>query len=165
MRRRADELHQEQADEQDGAADVGNEVKLAQHRAEERAGEHASVRGIRFLQHAKRLGRDEQAENHHAPEPDDERRQREIPDDRHPVIIIARVEDAATDWITEQVLQPLARGDEAAPAGLAFLLRRYAETGRDDIGDALARTSGALESSCLEDANAGRTGSSCSSTR
>jgi hypothetical protein len=64
------------------------------------------------------------------------------------------VEDAATDWITEQVLQPLARGDEIAPAGLAFLLRRYAETGRDDIGDALGGgLRAALETSSLAEAD------------
>ena len=41
--------------------------------------------------------RDEQAENDHAAEPHDERRQREVPDDEHPVIIIAGVDDAAID--------------------------------------------------------------------
>ena len=40
----------------------------------------------------KRRRRDEQAENDHPAEPDDERRQRHVPDREHPVIIIAAVD-------------------------------------------------------------------------
>jgi len=47
------------------------------------------------------------------------------------------VEDERLDWLVEEVLRTLARGAQIAPAALILLLRRYAATGRDDIGEAL----------------------------
>lgn len=47
------------------------------------------------------------------------------------------MDEAAIDWIVEQVLGALAGGEHASPAGLTLVLRRYAATGRADLGDAL----------------------------
>lgn len=45
--------------------------------------------------------------------------------------------EAAVDWIVGRVLEALAQGDRVSPAGLTLLLRRYAATGRADLGEAL----------------------------
>jgi len=47
------------------------------------------------------------------------------------------VHEAALAWIVDCVLGALAGGEPASPAGLTLLLRRYAATGRADLGDAL----------------------------
>ena len=43
----------------------------------------------------------------------------------------------ALEWIVERVLEALAGGELVSPAALTLLLRRYAATGRADLGDAL----------------------------
>lgn len=48
-----------------------------------------------------------------------------------------RVHEAALEWIVDRVLGALAGGEPVSPAGLTLLLRRYAATGRADLGDAL----------------------------
>jgi hypothetical protein len=47
------------------------------------------------------------------------------------------VDETAIDWLVGQVLESLARNQPATPAALTFLLRRYAATGADAVGEAL----------------------------
>ena len=47
------------------------------------------------------------------------------------------MDTAAIDWLTEQALGSLQRGERIGPEALSLLLRRYADTGRDDLGDAV----------------------------
>ena len=58
------------------------------HLAKHEPGDPPSVCGVEVLQDLERRRRDERAENHHATQPHDERSQRDVPDDGHPVIII-----------------------------------------------------------------------------
>lgn len=44
---------------------------------------------------------------------------------------------AAIDWLTDLALGALQRGERIGPEALALLLRRYADTGREDLGDAV----------------------------
>jgi hypothetical protein len=48
------------------------------------------------------------------------------------------VDDTAIDRITATVLQALVQSDEVSPAALRFLVRQYALTGRNDVGEALS---------------------------
>jgi hypothetical protein len=47
------------------------------------------------------------------------------------------VNATAIDWTSDRVLEAAARGAPLEAAGLTLLLRRYAATGREDLGDAL----------------------------
>ena len=47
------------------------------------------------------------------------------------------MDSAAIDWITNTVLQALARDEPLTAPALTFLLRRYGATARDDLRDAL----------------------------
>jgi len=47
------------------------------------------------------------------------------------------VDEAAIDWLIGQVLESLARQQPITPAALTFLLRRYAATGAEAVGEAL----------------------------
>ena len=47
------------------------------------------------------------------------------------------MDGAAIDWITDAVLQALARDEPLTAPALTFLLRRYVATERDDLGDRL----------------------------
>ena len=47
------------------------------------------------------------------------------------------MDGAAIEWVTDAVLQALARDEPLAAPALTFLLRRYAATRRDDLRDAL----------------------------
>jgi hypothetical protein len=47
------------------------------------------------------------------------------------------VNQAVVETLTGAVLGALARGESATPAATTLLVRRYAETGRDDVGQAL----------------------------
>lgn len=53
------------------------------------------------------------------------------------VAIIRAVTATPVDWITELVLEGLAREEPVPPAALTLLLRQYARTGRPDLSDAL----------------------------
>jgi len=112
-------------------------MKLPEHFAEERACKHAPGGRVVGLQNAEGGRRDEQGEDHHPAEPHDERSQRDVADPEHPLIIIAGVDEAAIDWLTDAVLQTLAREEPVAPAALTLLLRRFAARGGDEVGDAL----------------------------
>lgn len=57
---------------------------------------------------------------------------------------------AAIEWVTDRVLQALTRDEPIPPSALAFLLRRYAASGRADVGDAL----GAALARALDEASA-----------
>ena len=113
-------------------------MEAAQNRPEHGAGEHAAIGRIRGLQDAEGRGRDDEADDDHAAEPDDERGQGHVPDCEHPVIIIAKPAAAgacmtrptAAAPITDILLQADARGEPLGPAGVTFLVRRYAATGR-----------------------------------
>ena len=98
--------------EHDRAAGVREQVKPAQDLAEQRRRRARGRRRIGRLQHAEGRRRDEQPENHHPAEPDDERRQRDIPDREHPVIIIAawiaaaaRLRSCTACWIDRAILR------------------------------------------------------------
>ena len=143
----AHELHDEEGDVKDCAAGVGDVMEAAQNRPEHGAGEHAAIGRIRGLQDAEGRGRDDEADDDHAAEPDDERGQGHVPDCEHPVIIIAKPAAAgacmtrptAAAPITDILLQADARGEPLGPAGVTFLVRRYAATGADEIRDVLER--------------------------
>lgn len=47
------------------------------------------------------------------------------------------MDTAAIDWITDRILQGLARGEAVGAAGLRVILHGFAATGRDDLRDAL----------------------------
>ena len=47
------------------------------------------------------------------------------------------MDGAAIEWVTDAVLQALARDEPLTAPALTFLLRRYAATARDDLRDAL----------------------------
>ena len=49
------------------------------------------------------------------------------------------MDTAALDWLTDRVLRAEAREEPTAPAALRLLLRRYAATGREDVGEAIGR--------------------------
>jgi hypothetical protein len=49
------------------------------------------------------------------------------------------VEGATLDHLTDEALRSLERGDPPRPTVVAFLVRRYLTTGRDDVQDALGR--------------------------
>lgn len=51
--------------------------------------------------------------------------------------MIDQVDVAAIDWITDALLQALAREERLRAPAIRFLLRRYAATARDDLRDAL----------------------------
>ena len=147
LRRRADEFHDEERDVEDGTARVGHVMEAAKDCAKYGARQHASVGRIRRLEYTEGRRRDEQAQDHHAAEPDNERRQGHVPDCEHPIIIIA-LQPAAPSGkspamqvasITEMLLRADARGEALGPAALAFLVRRYAEAGGDDIRGAVER--------------------------
>jgi hypothetical protein len=145
---RADIFQHQQADEDEAATRVRQEMEFPEDLAKERAGHYSTHRRVGGLQHTKRRWRDDEADHHHAAQPDDERRQGEVPDQKHPVIIIAvrRCEGAGVDlnastveWITGRVLEGIARQETetVSPAALIFLLRRYGATSRDDLREAL----------------------------
>ena len=46
------------------------------------------------------------------------------------------LDESAVQWLTQGLLQAIARGEPADPTALLFLLRRYAATDRDDVRDA-----------------------------
>jgi hypothetical protein len=45
------------------------------------------------------------------------------------------VDEPALEWLTDTVHQDLVQGAQRSPVALIFLLRRYAQTGRDDLRD------------------------------
>jgi hypothetical protein len=139
VRRRADELEDDQRAENDAAADVGEDVELPEDVAEDRAGENTPGRAFVALQHAERRRRDEQPENHHSAQPHDQRDQRGVTDRNHPVIIIAGLKEPleAIAWVTDRSLDALAREEPIDPYAVTLLLRRYVETGRADLADAV----------------------------
>jgi uncharacterized protein YyaL (SSP411 family) len=47
------------------------------------------------------------------------------------------VDAGVVEWITERILETLAREGHAPPQALSLLLRHYADTGRPDVGEAL----------------------------
>jgi hypothetical protein len=104
--------------------------------AEQRSGEHPAGGRIGGLQHLKRRGRDDQAEHDHPAQPHDERQERSVTDDEHPLIIIAGLV-ADLDRVTDDVLQALASGGVVSAPALSFLLRRYRATERADVRAAL----------------------------
>ena len=62
------------------------------------------------------------------------------------------------EWLTTCVLAALARDEPVGPAGLTFLLERYAATGRQDVGEALGRAlAAAVENAPTVSATAERT--------
>ena len=142
-RRWADEFQYEQRDEDDGAADVREQVKPAKNIAEDESGQCAAVDRVSVLQDLEGRGRDEEAQRQHAADPHDERDQRDIPDCWHPLIIIGRVDGPDMDWLVRLTLEAIESADAIDPVALRFLLRRYAATGDDELarvaGAALAR--------------------------
>jgi len=62
------------------------------------------------------------------------------------------MEGAAIEWMTETVLEALERGDPVDATALTFLLRRFRETDRGDLRDALEPAlAGGLERQTLAD--------------
>lgn len=55
----------------------------------------------------------------------------------------AALDEGAVDWLTDLVLQAIARDDAVEPASLIFLLQRYAASDRDDLAAALGDALGA----------------------
>ena len=53
------------------------------------------------------------------------------------------LDEGVVEWLTDGVLQAIAREDALEPAPLIFLLRRYAATDRSDLADALGEALGA----------------------
>ena len=90
-------------------------------------------------------GATDDPERQHATEPHHERRQCRVPDREHRAIIIAGlqkselpdVDESAVRWLTEGLLEAIARGEAVDPTALLFLLRRYTATDRDDLRDAV----------------------------
>lgn len=112
VRRRPDELHDEQADEHHGAARVRDRRRVT-----------AQVAAGRLQCPA---------------EPDDQRRQRDVPDHRHLIIIIAGLRQHVRN--VERAVVAAVEGGESVDAGaLLFLLRRSRATARDDLLDLLGR--------------------------
>ena len=120
---------------------------------EEQRHQHGRAARIRQLARQRRDARRagvEPERRHHPAHPDRERDQRDVPDDEHPVIIIAWMEGAAIEWITGTVLAALERGDAVDATALTFLLRRFRDTDRDDLRDALEPAlAGGLERQAL----------------
>lgn len=74
--------------------------------------------------------------------------------------MIPAVNTVAVDWITDRVLQALVQGEPAPPRALTFLLRRYVETGREDLSDALGPALARALDRCSSDPEAGPTSTS-----
>lgn len=125
VRRRADEFHDEQADEHDGAAAERDERHVS-----------IDIPGQRL---------------HRAAEPEDERSERCVPGDGHPAIIIAGLREAVAK-LEEGVLAALARDEDVDACALQFLLRRYQTAGGAELGDIVGR---ALAGALTADAGAG----------
>jgi hypothetical protein len=93
------------------------------------------LRGQRDTQHR---------EGDETAQPDNERGQRHVPDRKHPVIIIARLDATTLDRLTDRVVDAIAVAlahDETVPvAALQLLLRRYSVDGRADVAEPLGRT-------------------------
>lgn len=63
----------------------------------------------------------------------------------------------AIEWLTDLVLQATSRGEAVSPAALTLLLRRYAATGRAEVGDALGSAlAGALDAQSRAGVDASR---------
>ena len=77
---------------------------------------------------------DQQPERNQAAEPDNQRGQRHVPYREHRVIIIAGLLATTLDWLTDRILDALARGERRRPASAAVsaapFLRRGARPGR-----------------------------------
>ena len=102
----------EQRDEHDRAAGIRDAVDAQSRRTRRR-----SMRPPTAAEHASEC--DEQAE-HHPAQPHDQRRQRDVPDDEHPVIIIAgrgrRPRSTARSSAAQSLRRRSLRGDAAAIA-------------------------------------------------
>lgn len=127
--RRPHELHDEQADDGHDAAAVGNRIDAPEQVAEPLVDQSA--------------------------EPQDQRHQRRVSDEDHPLIIIGALQapripelEAITARVHAALLGDHADAPEHAdgagravgaiePAGLTFLLRQYLSTDREDLRDAL----------------------------
>lgn len=108
-RRRTDELHDEQAEDDHAAAAQADEAEAVHDVTEE------------------------DGERQHPPEPHDQRREGEKPDQDHPLIIIAAVHESALEWLTDAILREVDGAEQPSPATVMFLLRRYSETGREEL--------------------------------
>jgi len=115
VRRRPDELHDEETDEDQRAAGIGHRLN----RTDEVAPEHLQ----------------------RSAQPDDQCRQHDVSDHRHPVIIICELREHATK-LERAVLATLDGGVVPDPDALLFLLRRAQTTAGDllveRVGEALA---------------------------
>src|SRR5207247_1670530 len=77
---------------------------------------------------------------HHTAEPEDQRGQRDVPDRKHPTIIISGLQDipmAGLEQIADRVVEAVVRDDAIDAIALTFLLRRYRQTDTEPLRRAL----------------------------